>query len=423
MKTLNERIQDLRNILVTCYNAIERKGGTIPEAGLRNMSNLPDAVASIPQTHGVLTELEVTANGEYLPEEGADGFSKVTAKFDTSSLPKVKVKSFLVNDDCINEDGYWNAELIDTSTTSSFRELFWNCSNLRSLDVSSWDTSNVTTMERLFQGCSSLQELNTKDWDVSNVTTMVYAFYGCSQLKTLDVSNWDMKNVISAGGMFSNCKQLQSLDVSNWDIRKMSGLDMFNGCSSLQSLDVSNWDLTNITNISNLFNECSKLQSLDVSKWNTHNVTAMSNSFYNCSSLQTLDVSNWDVGNVTNMLRLFQYCSSLQSLDLRNWDVSKVTNMTFSFLGMPSLKTLIGGLTEEQVDITTVTCLNGLNISIDLSNTILDRVSLRALINGLADVNNLPAESRPTLTLGNTLLAKLTDGDKVIATEKGWNLA
>jgi hypothetical protein len=92
MRTLNEQIQRLRDTLVDCYNTIKRKGGTIPEVGERNMTNLPDAVRSIPQEHTELTELTITANGEYLPEEGVDGFSKVTANFDTSSM-KAKVVS------------------------------------------------------------------------------------------------------------------------------------------------------------------------------------------------------------------------------------------------------------------------------------------------------------------------------------------
>ena len=83
MRTLNEQIQRLKDALVTCYNAIKRKGGTIPEAGERTLLNMPAAVLSIPQTHGVLTELNVTATGEYLPSDyDADGFSKVTAKLE-----------------------------------------------------------------------------------------------------------------------------------------------------------------------------------------------------------------------------------------------------------------------------------------------------------------------------------------------------
>lgn len=99
MKTLNDQIQRLRDVLVTCYNTIKRKGGTIPVVGERNMSNLPAAVLSIPQIHSVLTDLEVTANGDYLPADyDADGFSKVTVSVEPN--PDIRV-----NDGCYYEDG------------------------------------------------------------------------------------------------------------------------------------------------------------------------------------------------------------------------------------------------------------------------------------------------------------------------------
>ena len=84
MRTLNEQIQRLRDALVTCYNAIKRKGGTIPEAGERTLLNMPAAVLSIPQIHGVMGDLVAAENNrEYLPADyGVDGFSKVTTKIE-----------------------------------------------------------------------------------------------------------------------------------------------------------------------------------------------------------------------------------------------------------------------------------------------------------------------------------------------------
>lgn len=84
MRTLNEQIQRLKDALVTCYNAIKRKGGTIPEAGERTLLNMPAAVLSIPQTHGVMGDLVAAENNrEYLPADyGVDGFSKVTTKIE-----------------------------------------------------------------------------------------------------------------------------------------------------------------------------------------------------------------------------------------------------------------------------------------------------------------------------------------------------
>ena len=63
-------------------------------------------------------------------------------------------------------------------------------------------------------------------------------------------------------------------------------------------------------------------------------------------------------------------------------------------------------------------CCVVLKISLKLSETALDRASLRAIINGLAEV-----ETTQTLTLGATLMAKLTEEDIAIATAKNWTIA
>lgn len=57
------------------------------------------------------------------------------------------------------------------------------------------------------------------------------------------------------------------------------------------------------------------------------------------------------------------------------------------------------------------------NFSIN-NSTLLDREALLVILNNLSTVT-----STRTLTMGSTLLAKLTDEDKTIATNKGWTLA
>lgn len=290
MRTLNEQIQRLRDVLVTCYSAIKRKGGTIPDVGERNITNLPAAVRSIPQVHTELVDLEVTANGEYLPADyDADGFSKVTAKFDTSSLQKVKVTSISVNESCFNNGVWEGGKFLDTSELKSINSLFKNMTSLTNVDVSGWDTKNIV--------------------DAS------HAFMGSTNLQFLDVSNWDVINLQGCSYMFAG------------------------------------------------------------------------------SAVSKLNLINWDVSNVTNADCMFYLCSNLLSI------------VGDEYFG------------ED------ISCLKNLRISIAFSSSPnLNRASLRALINGLADVNDQPAESRPTLTLG-TLLTKLTDEDKAIAIEKGWNLS
>jgi hypothetical protein len=103
-----------------------------------------------------------------------------------------------------------------------------------------------------------------------------------------------------------------------------------------------------------------------------------------------------------------------------NWDTSNATIVGAMFRGCSSLQTLIGGRTIEEVISNNISALNGLKINIILSSTILDRASLRALINGLADLTGSTSQK---LTLGSTLKAKLTAEDIAIATSKNWTIA
>ena len=231
----------------------------------------------------------------------------------------------------------------------------------------------------------------------------------------------DTSNVTSMNRMFSGCGSLQSLDVSNWDTNNVTSMyGMFGGCGSLQSLDVSNFVTNNVTRMDNMFYYCQSLQSLDVSNFVTNNVTDMSSMFYSCSSLQSLDLSNFDTSNVKNMSNMFGFCSSLQSLDVSNFDTNNVTNMNNIFVGCRNLTTLIGGRTIDEVLSDNISTFNGLKINISLSNTILDRASLRAIINGLADLTGSTSQK---LTLGSTLIAKLTEEDIAVATAKNWTIA
>jgi surface protein len=163
------------------------------------------------------------------------------------------------------------------------------------------------------------------------------------------------------------------------------------------------------------FHSCSLLVRLDASKWNTSKVREFNSVFYGCSNLVYVDVSSWDSSNVTNFNGLFYSCIKLKQLDLRNWNVSNGTQFNVSF-NCNVLSSLIGG--EDNSD-NNISCLNGLKVNINFSLTQLDRASLRALINGLADLTGQTAQ---TLTLGATLMAKLTEEDIAIAVSKNWSI-
>jgi surface protein len=45
-------------------------------------------------------------------------------------------------------------------------------------------------------------------------------FFDCTSLVSLDVSSWDTSRVCETDYMFSNCKSLKTLDASRWPANK-----------------------------------------------------------------------------------------------------------------------------------------------------------------------------------------------------------
>ena len=229
----------------------------------------------------------------------------------------------------------------DTSNVEDMENMFFGCENLETLDISNFITAKVTTMCNMFQNCKKLTELNLESFDTSKVIDMNSMFNGCESLTSLDVSKFDTSKVTNMSDMFYYCTRLTSLDVSKFDTSKVTYMDyMFGSCSSLTSLDVSKFDTSQVTNMHMMFDSCSSLTSLDVSKFDTSKVTNMSNMFYYCTRLTSLDVSKFDTSQVTNMSNMFYYCTRLTSLDVSKFDTSQVTDMRYMFASCRSLTSL-----------------------------------------------------------------------------------
>ena len=60
--------------------------------------------------------------------------------------------------------------------------------------------------------------------DTSNITSMDSMFYQCSKLTTLDLSSFDTSKVTNMGSMFNACNKLTTLDVSNFDTSKVTNM-------------------------------------------------------------------------------------------------------------------------------------------------------------------------------------------------------
>ncbi len=184
----------------------------------------------------------------------------------------------------------------------SMNQMFYDCSNIITLDLSEFNTSNVFDMERMFIGCTSLTSVN--------------------------LSSFNTEKLVYASKMFENCVSLQSLDLSSFKtdkVKTMSG--MFDGCSSLTKLNLKSFNTKNVTDMTSMFSNCSSLSTLDLSNFNTTRVKYMESMFYECSSLSSLDLSSFNTSMVNDMDYMFKGCSSLTSLDLSSFDFANVADM------------------------------------------------------------------------------------------------
>lgn len=192
---------------------------------------------------------------------------------------------------CTNLTSIEGIENLNTSNVTNMNEMFGQCSNLETLDLSHFNTENVVNMSKMFNGCTKLHKLNISSFNTENVTNMYGMFYGCSSLDTLDLSHFNTRYVRKDGFyyMFNGCSSLSSLDVSNFttDKYQMSLDAMFQGCSSLQTLDLSSFDTRGAKSITDMFDGCSALKTIYVSDhFKIPYSVKSSNMFRDCLSLK-----------------------------------------------------------------------------------------------------------------------------------------
>ena len=172
--------------------------------------------------------------------------------------------------------------------------------------------------------------------------------------------------------------------------------NMFYACANLTTIPQLNTG--KVTNMNSMFYNCSKLTNIPL--LNTSNVTNMSTMFFGCNSLTIIPQLN--TSKVTNMRNMFWQCNNLQTVPA--FDCSKVTNMNNIFASCSNLKSIL---------------MTNIGVALDISSsTRFEREDLVLILNNLKTVT-----TTKTLKMGATNLAKLTDEDKAIATNKGWTLA
>jgi surface protein len=142
--------------------------------------------------------------------------------------------------------------------------MFDGCLNLISVDLSSFSFKNVETMAYMFNDCYRLSTLilpkeNNTSNALQNAENM---FYNCKELTSIDLSGINFANVKDLSFMFYGCSKLESLILPSNE--KETNVTDFSNMSfdygKLASIDLIG--ILNGQNISYIFFICSNLMDI-----------------------------------------------------------------------------------------------------------------------------------------------------------------
>ena len=239
-----------------------------------------------------------------------------------------------------------NLKLVDMSAYDAIKVnnmsyMFSGCSSLKSIDFFLFNTDNVTNMSNMFSKCQSLQTMDLSSFNTHKVINMEKMFLECSSITRLDLTSFNTINVINMSKMFANCYSLKFLYLSKLKTNNVMNMEgMFNRCSSIRSLNLSSFDTSKVENMEGMFDYCSTLESLNVTSFNTINVKNMKMMFHGCLTAKSFDLSSFNTINVENMLYMFGGDGLLESLDLSLFNTINVKNMDGIFFGCSNLKSV-----------------------------------------------------------------------------------
>lgn len=100
-------------------------------------------------------------------------------------------------------------ENLNTENVTDMREMFANCYELSSLDLSGFNTENVINMRGMFRECEVLTALDLSTFNTANVTDMSDMFLGCTALSTIYCNDDWNHGVIKSDDMFQDNTKLK----------------------------------------------------------------------------------------------------------------------------------------------------------------------------------------------------------------------
>ena len=305
----------------------------------------------------------------------------------------------------------------DTENITNFEDMFLQCRSLNK--VPNINMNNAKNMRGCFR-----YNVSITDVDITlNAKDLGYLFDTCSSIHNAKVTSTNETDTILCDSMFGECGGIKTVTLN------------IPRCSDFR--DILNYSSVVSANLGQLFKQ-------------THSDAFSINykgAFMGCHYLEevTLDIgsiyaeSTYDPMIVyINLQSVFYNCRKQPSrtkplkVNFLNADVDATRDFRLCFANNDIIESLpaVNCAHAQSLDTAFQNCTSlkelkfyNISDSINISScTEMTRDALVEVLNNLSDVRSNIEVAPKKCTLGETNLAKLTDEDKAIATNKGWIL-
>ena len=284
----------------------------------------------------------------------------------------------------------------DTSYNYLVHNMFYNCTSLTRLDLSSFDMSSAywnaeisddTTLNMLNFGTNAKIKSLTlpsdfggnEDGTTTNledkyiyITNGIDLYYNGTKVVTAgvecQVTGQYAGKTLTSMAMFEFSWREEIINISNIgfssinDIVKIqflktsdvpsgytkagmlkSGIEVYKSSTTVGDIIFCSSDTIyagDPPGTIGLFQQLNNLSEINFSNFNTSKVTDMQSMFSECKFLTNLDLSSFNTSKVTDMECMFTGCENLINIDLSSFDTTKVLDMSSMFSYCNSLTTL-----------------------------------------------------------------------------------
>ena len=278
------------------------------------------------------------------------------------------------------------------------------------------------------RNCMSLIEINMPNVIEIRGGVFSYIVDGCPNLKTINIPN--LETLITTNsylyGFICNCRGLKTINLPKLkSISTQNTASIFCGNCSLENLILPNLTEININGSNKsdtkFGNGNYSLHNIDLSSLKTINYVDFLN---DCNNLKIVNLPMVNTIKCTTVLRYAYSLNYLNIPQLTTFIVNSCGENAYSLYNFKFYNMLsafeVANLFKNVSSIKYIELITNWNWSLNVKDTDLTHECIIDMFNKLKD---LTGENSLTLTIGANNLAKVTDAEKLIATNKNWILA